>query len=355
MESQQDRSRSKLQLAMQVAREEQDELSGRVATPALLQYNRNTDSRVMEDKQKQYMQQNKATFSDLVSQARSRGRQMVTVSQSHTATDPAVSQSRTTDKPATSHTATEPARDSVTIMSSSSKRSLPSLPVFSSPRKRSKSGEEAENEGTMTPRKTPPKGVSALYVTPTKAALTELARSPRLKTVNIIDQLNMTMEKTKRSSKAPCPVCGLQVTEKFLNIHLDKCLKASESEPSPVFTKARKRTVVKVVNPFLVDDDSLEDSQESIDLSDFLEQSRESDKINMTDEAAARSHPKRRPIVIDDEDNVEYPETRGPSPSLLGDLSDDFPSSPLRFSESLSQHSWGPGEKEWGWEKGRRE
>ena len=53
----------------------------------------------------------------------------------------------------------------------------------------------------------------------------------------------------------PCPVCGQEVPERFLNIHLDKCLQVQE-QPSPVFTKKtkKKRAVSQAAsNPFLLD------------------------------------------------------------------------------------------------------
>ena len=83
-----------------------------------------------------------------------------------------------------------------------------------------------------SPLKTPVKksrdsscGVGKLYVTPTKTFIQELAKSPKLKNTSIVDVLNRSMSQAKMVTKATCPVCKTQVTEKFLNIHLDKCLR----------------------------------------------------------------------------------------------------------------------------------
>ena len=107
-----------------------------------------------------------------------------------------------------------------------------------------------------------------MYVTPTKALVHQLAKSPSLKNTNIIDQLNKSVQQGARSRKMPCPVCGQEVPERFLNIHLDKCLMSAE-QPSPVFTKKtkKKRTASQAaLNPFLLDS-----SQESVDVLDFLD------------------------------------------------------------------------------------
>ena len=52
-----------------------------------------------------------------------------------------------------------------------------------------------------------------------------LVKSPKLKNTSIVDVLNRSMSQAKMVTKATCPVCKTQVTEKFLNIPLDKCLR----------------------------------------------------------------------------------------------------------------------------------
>ena len=55
---------------MQVEREEKEEKAGKFSTPALLQFDRKTESGVIEQKQKQYLKENKDTFTDMIKQVR---------------------------------------------------------------------------------------------------------------------------------------------------------------------------------------------------------------------------------------------------------------------------------------------
>jgi len=137
-----------------------------------------------------------------------------------------------------------------------------------------------------TPLKTPVKkdtsssgGVGKLYVTPTKSFIQDLAKSPKMKSSSIVDVLNRSLSQAKIVAKAACPVCNIQVPEKFLNIHLDKCLR--DQETSPVIASSRSRSgsssrskkipIKKVANPFLVELDDGED-ENLINAADFLDQ-----------------------------------------------------------------------------------
>ena len=73
-ESQLDSPKSKLEIVMQVEREEKEEKAGKMPTPALLQFDRKTDSAVIEQKQKQYLKENKDTFNDMVNQVKERNK-----------------------------------------------------------------------------------------------------------------------------------------------------------------------------------------------------------------------------------------------------------------------------------------
>ena len=215
------RHRADSWLAARVAREEQEELAGRTATPALLNYDKKTDAKVMEEKKKSYMKQNSSTFAKLVSQAR-QGKARVEgalVKETVTGTDDEV------------FAGTQEPREA----GASSKRRLVSSPAGL---------EESKRQRPEDPPRTPVKeggGVGKLYVTPTKAQVTQLAKSPKLRNINIIDQLNRSAEQSRRVERAACPVCGLEVQQRFLNIHLDKCLRAAEPEASPVVGRTRRK------------------------------------------------------------------------------------------------------------------
>jgi len=138
-----------------------------------------------------------------------------------------------------------------------SKRSLsPSNLSSSPPRKQSKS--------KSTPKKSKKHVKTILYTTPKKSEIEELAKSP-MKTQNIFDRLTASSEQMKKYPKIPCPVCSVGVTEKFLNIHLDKCLKVGE-DSSPVIkrTKCKDKKVSKPsVKDHLMES---QDSEEPFDM-----------------------------------------------------------------------------------------
>ena len=252
----------------------------RQETPSLLQFDKKTDAKVVEAKKKSYLQQNSSTFSQLVAEAKAR---------------------RSSNKSAEADLETcgggagagpspknieEPGEDAlektedrlqgvtggVKSGASGVKRGAGDLSISSSAvssEKRPRSGGRDEAMSTSSkethssyfttathvssavdtknqnPLRTPVKnsdaggGVGELYVTPTKSFIHDLAKSPKLKNVNImdalkspklkngniVDVLNRSSSQAKMVAKATCPVCNAEVKEKFLNIHLDKCLR----------------------------------------------------------------------------------------------------------------------------------
>ena len=249
-----------LLLVLQVAREEQEELLVRQETPSLLQFDKKTDAKVVEEKKKSYLQQNSSTFSQLVAEAKARRD-----SKKSTAGDLKSSCSNAEICPENIAPETENSEERLkggaegvkssrglgvkrgagdlsissgvssekrarsggreAAMSTSSKETHSSY--FTSATHASSSVDPVKNL-TGSPHRTPVKnsgGVGKLYVTPTKSFIQELAKSPKLKNGSIVDVLNRSSSQAKMVAKATCPVCNAQVTEKFLNIHLDKCLR----------------------------------------------------------------------------------------------------------------------------------
>jgi len=281
-ESQLEKPRSKMMILMQVEREEKEEKAGKFTTPALLQFDRKTESDVIEQKQKQYLKENKDTFTDMIKQVRERNKKkkskkgaeseaprecidIVETVENLEDVSGAQEQRRSIedlsetefcepifDLPGPSKTTVAPVRDDSKVTNkpdaipSAGKRSLsPTGPPVSPPRKQPKSSSKA------------------VFITPKKSEMEELARSP-MKSQNIFDRLTQSGEQLKRFPKIPCPVCNVGVTEKFLNIHLDKCLKSGE-EPSPVFTrtKPKRKSHVKSVKPSVIARTVIEDSEDS--------------------------------------------------------------------------------------------
>ena len=234
----------------------------RQETHSLLQFDKKTDAKVVEAKKKSYLQQNSSTFSQLVAEAKARrdskkcagadlksSCSVVGVSSSENlepggdasenieklkagsvssgvkrvAGDVSINLSVSSEKRARSGGREE-------AMSTSSKESHSSY--FTTATHASTSVDAAPLKNLAgTPLKTPVKkdtsggGVGRLYVTPTKSFIQDLAKSPKMKNTSIVDVLNRSLSQAKVVAKATCPVCNVQVPEKFLNIHLDKCLR----------------------------------------------------------------------------------------------------------------------------------
>ena len=247
-----------------MAREEQDELSMRQETPSLLQYDKKTDAKEMEAMKKSYLQQNSSTFSQLVAQARARrgsGKppNNESLKDAHAAEPGQAFQGD--GQGDLSEGIEENRNESKSVGQSidgttraGGKRVAGDLIVCSgaSSEKRSRSGGSDDQSTASTTSKdthssyfttnthvsttltTPVKkrkddsscGVGKLYVTPTKSHIEDLVKkSPKMRNGSIVDVLNRSMSQAKTVVKTTCPVCNLQVSEKFLNIHLDKCLR----------------------------------------------------------------------------------------------------------------------------------
>merc|ERR1719233_1681425 len=101
-----------------------------------------------------------------------------------------------------------------------------------------------------------------------------------MKSQNIFERLAASGEQMKKYPKIPCPVCNVGVTEKFLNIHLDKCLKTDE-DPSPIIRrtqsksiankKKKKSSVKEHLAKLVIDDTDDSEGPIAIDSSDFEE------------------------------------------------------------------------------------
>ena len=254
-----------------MAREEQEELSVRQETPSLLQFDKKTDAKVVEAKKKSYLQQNSSTFSQLVAEAKARrdskksagvdlkgsssgagASRENTESEEDASGEERVREVFSTARSALSGTkrgaedmstslavssekrARSGGRETHSASSTSSRETQSSYLTTATHADRILSGDNViSGPGeAKSPLKTPVKksrdsscGLGKLYVTPTKTFIQELAKSPKLKNTSIVDVLNRSMSQAKMVTKATCPVCKTQVTEKFLNIHLDKCLR----------------------------------------------------------------------------------------------------------------------------------
>ena len=240
-------------------------MAGKQETPSLLQFDKKTDAKVVEAKKKSYLQQYSSTFSQLVAEAKARrdskksagvdlkgSSSRAGASRENTESEERVREVFSTARSALSGTkrgaedmstslavssekrARSGGRETHSASSTSSRKTHSSYLTTATHADRILSGDNViYGPGeAKSPLKTPVKksrdsscGVGKLYVTPTKTFIQELAKSPKLKNTSIVDVLNRSMGQAKMVTKATCPVCKTQVTEKFLNIHLDKCLR----------------------------------------------------------------------------------------------------------------------------------
>ena len=233
----------------------------RQETPSLLQYDKKTDAKEMEAMKKSYLQQNSSTFSQLVAQARARRGSGKPPNNENLkdvhAAEPgeAFQGERQEEVIEENRNESKSAGQSLDVTKrAGGKRGAGDLIVCAgaSSEKRSRSGGSDDQSTASTTSKdthssyfttnthvsttltTPVKkrtddsssGVGKLYVTPTKSHIEDLVKkSPKMRNGSIVDVLNRSMSQAKTVAKATCPVCNLQVSEKFLNIHLDKCLR----------------------------------------------------------------------------------------------------------------------------------
>merc|ERR1719186_1758323 len=322
---------------MQVEREEKEEKAGKFSTPALLQFDRKTESGVIEQKQKQYMKENKDTFTDLIKKVKEQNKNKKTKEKVETdnAND-GFNLIATVENIEDVSGASDDQRGSIEDISKVGLSELVfdipgpskdnvglSEPVFDIPgpskddvahqtnktvsqttKKRSLS---PAFQPTSPPKKQPRSNSKSVYVTPKKSEMEELARSP-MRSQNILDRLTASGELMKKFPKIPCPVCNVGVSEKFLNIHLDKCLRSGE-EPSPVFTrtKQRRKSTKPTVNKHL-DRKVIEESEDS-EASQVLSFSDCEDEVFANQEIPARVKLARgvvKPSIVEISDDPEW-------------------------------------------------
>jgi len=337
-ESQLDNPKSKLEIVMQVEREEKEEKAGKIPTPSLLQFDRKTESEVIEKKQKQYLQENKDAFNDMIKQVRERNKKNkiknIVSNDVRTVVEtvenledvaagneerksiedlsggefcepifevlpgPSIETSEVTLINVTSSTSCVKKRSmSPSVISGSPPRKLPKtitpIPI------NSKQNLEISNRCSN----------KSVYITPEKSQVEGLLKSP-MKTQNIFERLTASGEQMKKYPKILCPVCNIGVTEKFLNIHLDKCLKIGE-DPSPIIKRTKskdtklKKTKKSTVREHIVKRTIIESDDSDADRPVFAEDSDfEDDAISCHATTRTRLHRSViKPSIIDSSDD----------------------------------------------------
>jgi len=283
-ESDLEKPRSGLELVMQVEREEKAEKRVGGTANSLLQYDRNTDAKSIESKQRQYMEQNKSSFNQLINQAKQRELQEETQPSQSTQVDPVPSTSAQQPprrESASAHSDSKIRESYITEkihnvdeemrlkrhlstdseasaaggggMEQSKKYKTESVseielsdgPPYSDTdkdfRRLSQENVKENPQISLSSTSFSQREKPALSTHKSrKVASKSTARSKSSKSLNIADSLAMSAERNKQQDKQECPVCQALVTQRYLNIHLDKCLRKNEPDPSPIITKKTK-------------------------------------------------------------------------------------------------------------------
>ncbi|CAB4061633.1 RAD18 [Lepeophtheirus salmonis] len=166
---------SQTEIVSLVEKEEMNELKRKKCEiPSVLsQFDRNSDPKLIEMKQKEILSSNKHSFQGLINNIKAQRE----------------------NKPSNDSSISE--NDEITSPISSSKQSTSS--IMASP---------------STPK------ISELYVTPKRKVFTQLVDSNKKMKQNSVQSLFQQTEKRKVN----CPSCDGLITASFLNIHLDRCL-----------------------------------------------------------------------------------------------------------------------------------
>jgi len=319
-----------------VEKEEKEEKAAKVTRLEVLQYDRNSKTELIEEKQKAYMTENRSSFANLIQ--KSKDRREKTINQENTVNPP---------KPETKLEEATAVEDKNVI--DDDLDNLDEIPEMSNANNEvTRLLTDDDNDFIVAPptnkRKSSPI-VQKRNTSKRTKLKSEAQRKPSTPTKptasqNIFAKLTQSAEQRKINPKVNCPVCSVQVPEKFLNIHLDKCLQSgaggsSCSRSSSQKPKIGKRDSIKkhLVNKE-TDDEMVTTDEEEIDL-DLSQEEKTRDAF--TANLPARDKRTRtvvRPPIVEsqavDKENQEQ--------TTSDDLSSDFPSRSIKRMRKLAKN-----------------
>ena len=232
---------------LQVEKEEKEERSGKISRPEVLQFDRNTDKVEIENKQRTYLKDNKSSFADLVRQSKAKNKPSDDNSFNKTEVDSVASDIATSIDLPTDVTAKiedvkfehleEDCNEDEDFCSINyhndrnpvKRKSSPLSNTIQRPPKKLAKGKSKAKSNKIS-------NITVKNETPMSPGPGQNIFSQQ----NIFTKLTQSAEQRKSIPKLECPVCGVSVPEKFLNIHLDKCLKSSEGTSRSV---SKQRTL----------------------------------------------------------------------------------------------------------------
>ena len=161
---------------------------------------------------------------------------------------------------------------------------------------------------------------------------------------NIFDKLTQSAEQNRKVPRLTCPVCEIAVPEKFLNIHLDKCLESSEKgnvNNQKRVTATSQKTRTKVTKKIVRKDTlSSDDSDEFEDLPSSVDEERIKKSFFLSNYRPASREKRVRSVVkppIVEDSQPDEKEKSNVDDNL--DKTASPPSSPLlgQYTDTLSQ------------------
>ena len=302
-----------------------------------MQFDRNSKKEEIEEKQKAYLTENSSSFANLVKESKERRAKKETAIQENK-TDTLRLESReetaTVGKQLVEIKSIDDDLDHLDHILGSDMNNEETVlvtDVIQSPtNNKRKSSSIIPKSQKPSKRIKVAKSETGNISTPTKPAAGQ----------NIFTKLTQSAEQRKMIPKLSCPVCSIPVAEKFLNIHLDKCLQSgpggsgsrSGQKPKPERRDSIQKHFVKKES----DDEMVTTDEEDVDLD--LSQEQETNAITVTlpvREKRVRTAVKP-PIIESQED---FPENIL-SPEPAKDVKEtSAPSSPIlaRYTETISQ------------------
>jgi len=339
-----DQPKSKLQIAMQVEKEEKEERSGKITRPEVLQFDRNTDKVEIENKQRTYLKDNKSSFADLVAQSKAKNKPSDynytnKIEVDSVASDIATSIDLPTDVTAKIEDVKleqleEDCNEDEDFCSINyhndrnpvKRKSSPLSNTIQRPPKKLAKGKSKAKSNKIY-------NITVKNETPMSPGPGQNIFSQQ----NIFTKLTQSAEQRKSIPKLECPVCGISVPEKFLNIHLDKCLKTSEGTSRSV---SKQRTLGTKKFEINQDAESTDD-EEIVDLN--LSQEEDNDiSVQLKPSVATREKLTRKVVkspIIDSQVECQQGTEAQEVPVLDNSTNDSPPSSPIfdRYTETISQ------------------
>jgi len=234
--------RSKFELLRQIERDEASERKEARPNP-ILRFDKNTDISIIEEKKKEYIHNNKSTFQQLIQQAKNQKKSSSSFSQVKSVFEGCSGNDEKKDG-RDENDEKKDERNEI-IDCEDDNQNVENVAAASNKRKQS------SQDASVKKRKVDEKDLEHdEESTQQVESKTDNEKSGKIEPRrSIAESFAISAKKSKPVVKQACPVCSEQVSERYLNIHLDKCLRKNDPDPSPIISKSKQRSKPKVSRP----------------------------------------------------------------------------------------------------------